>query len=175
MKLPFKVLPVLFLTAAAVMATPQELKIIVELTVGEKSKDSSSLTTRIWVDDSKLGWEQTANGARARGKTPRPAKEFQLSVREKENLLELIRAHDMLATDSLEIPQRPPVFYFELRVETRNGIEKGAVTISGPRSAVELQEKVLYRNSLALVKELYRLMQTHDKSIVFEEPVRERP
>lgn len=87
----------------------------------------------------------------------------------------MIRENGLLATDSLGLPLRPPVFYFDLMIEATAGSEKGAVTISGPRSAVELQEKALYRDSLAVVKELYRIMQEQDKSIVFRELVRERP
>ena len=174
MKICVNAFVVLFLALASSAATSDHLKIVVESTTGEQSKDGNSLTTKITVEGVAVTWEQSAGGSRARGKAVPERKRFKLAPAERENLLKLVREGGLLATESLRLPQRPPVFYFALRVQTSMGNEKGAIEISGPRAAVEIQEKKLYRSSLTLVNELYRIMNTHDKSIVFEELVRER-
>jgi len=152
------------------------LQVRVTIVTGEQSKDSSSETTTITVEGRSIRWERSASGGR-RHRTGAPPKEkiFNLSYSDRENLLKLIRENGLLSTYSLELPLRPPVFYFELKIETTAGIEKGAVKISAPRSAMELKDKAQYRDSVPLLKELYRIMREQDKSMVFEELVRERP
>ena len=153
----------------------EEFKIAVALTTGELSKDSNSLTTTITVEGRTMTWEQTAGGSRARGEPAPARKTFTLTPTDREKLLKLVRDGQLLTTASVKLPRQPPVFYFELRVETIVGDAKGTVELSGPRSAIEFREKELYRNSRALLQELYRIMNAHDDSIRFEEPVEERP
>ena len=48
-----------------------------------------------------------------------------------------------------------------------------SVNISGPRTAVKVKEEKLYQDTLPLVKELYRIMNSQDESVRFEELVHE--
>ncbi len=150
-----------------------ELHIGVALTTGERSKDSSSQTTTITVARDAIVWEQTFSGRR-RG-TPPLRKEFKLSPADKRNLLKLIRSNNLLVADSIELPQgaKRSFSYFEISVDLALDGKKGAISISGPRTAVQVKEEKLYQNTLTLVKELYRIMNSQDKSVLFEELIEE--
>ncbi len=166
----------LLLCASPVVATgngTEELQVRVELTTGERSKDSSSETTTITVERNAIVWEQSFSGRRRRT-FPSP-KEFKLSPADRENLLKLIRANELLVTDSIEIPRDGSNFtYFEISVDLTLGEKKGAINISAPRSAVTVKEEILYQHTLALITELYRIMHSQDKSVIFEELIKPR-
>jgi hypothetical protein len=49
------------------------------------------------------------------------------------------------------------------------GKRKGAINISGPRTAVQIKEEKLYQTTLTLVEELYRIMNSQDKEVNLEE------
>ncbi len=144
-----------------------ELHIGVRLTTGERSRDTNSQTTTITVEGDAVVWEQTFSGRR--GGAPSLRKEFKLSPADKENLLKLIGSNNLLVTDSIELPLDPPVFYFKISVDLTLGEKKGAINISGPRTAVKVKEEKLYQKTLPLVKELYRIMNSQDKDVRFEE------
>jgi hypothetical protein len=144
-----------------------EFHIGVRLTTGERSKDTSSQTTTITVEQDAIVCEQTFSGRR--NAAPSVRKEFKLPPADKGNLLELIKANNLLVTDSIELPQEAPVFYFKISVDLILDGKKGAINISGPRTAVKVKEEKLYQNTLTLVKELYRIMNRQDKSVRFEE------
>jgi hypothetical protein len=148
-----------------------ELHIGVRLTTGERSRDTSSQTTTITVEGGAIVWGQTFSGRR--NAAPSVRKEFKLSPADKENLLKLIGSNNLLVTDSIELPLDPPVFYFKISVDLTLGEKKGAINISGPRTAVKVKEEKLYQNTLPLVKELYRIMNSQDESVRFEELVHE--
>jgi len=146
-----------------------QLHIGVWLTTGERSKDSGSNTTAITVERDAIVWERTSSRDRRR-KTPPLRKEFRLSPADKPNLLKLIRSNNLLVTDSIEIPQDASYYrYFRISVDLTLGKKKGAIKISGPRTAVQVKEEKLYQNTLTLVKELYRIMNSQDKSVHFAE------
>lgn len=153
--------------ARSVSAHPtDELRMGVRLTTGEHSRDSSSETTAITVERDTIVWERTFTGRR-RG-TPPSRKEFKLSSADKQNLLALIRSNNLLVTDSLEPPRKSSNFrYFEISVELTLDGKKGAISISGMRTAVEVKEEKLYQNTMTLVKELYRIMNLQDNSMTF--------
>jgi hypothetical protein len=97
-----------------------------------------------------------------------------LSAADKGNLLKLIRSNNLLVTDSLELPRDGSnIRYFEISVDLTLGEKKGAINISGLRTAVMVKEEKLYQNTLTLVKELYRIMNSQDQSVLFEELVLE--
>jgi hypothetical protein len=145
-----------------------ELSISVVLTTGERSRDSNSQTTTITVARDAIVWERTFGGRRSGA--PPSRKKFRLPLADKGNLLRLIRSNNLLVTDSIELPQDGSNFrYFEISVDLTLDGKKGAISISGPRTAVMVKEEKLYQNTLALVKELYRIMKSQDKSILFEE------
>jgi hypothetical protein len=145
------------------------LRVRVWLTTGERSRDTSSQTTTITVEGDAIVWEQTFSGRR-RGTSPL-RKEFKLPPAGKRDLLKLIRSNNLLVADSIELPQgaKRSFSYFEISVALTLGRKKGAIKISGPRTAVKVKEEKLYQNTLTLVKELYRIMNRQDKDIDFEE------
>lgn len=155
--------------AFTVNAAGNELHISVELTTGERSKDSGSETTTITVERNVIVWERTASGHRVSGGLPM-MKKFRLSPTDKGNLLKLIRSNNLLVTDSIELPQDASNFrYFEISVDLTLDEKKGTISIGGPRTAVMVKEETLYQNSVALVKELFRIINSQDKSVQFEE------
>jgi hypothetical protein len=149
-----------------------ELHIGVRLTTGEHSRDSSSQTTTITVERDKIIWERTFTGRRRR--TPPLRKEFKLSSADKQNLLTLVRSNNLLVTDSIELPRKSSNFrYFEISVELTLDGQKGAISISGMRTAVEAKEEKIYQNIMTLVKELYRIMNLQDNSMTFVDMIDE--
>jgi hypothetical protein len=150
-----------------------ELHIGVALTTGEHSRDSGSNTTTITVERDAIVWERTSSRDRRMG-TPPLRKEFKLSPADKENLLKLIGSNNLLVTDAIELPQNGSNYrYFKISVALTLGEKKGAISISGPRNAVQVKEEKLYQNTLTLVKELHRIMNSQDKSVHFEELILE--
>lgn len=150
-----------------------ELHIRVVLTTGERSKDSNSKTTTISLEQDAIILEIHSSRDMRRGKPP-VRKEFKLSATDKGNLLKLIRTNNLLVTDSIELPQEGSnIRYFRISVDLALGEEKGAINISGLRTASMVKEEKLYQNSLALVKELYRIMNSQDESVHFEELILE--
>ena len=167
---------VLLLCACPVLAIgngTEELRATVELTTGEHSKDSNSQTTTITVERNAIVWEQSFSGRMSRKSPLR--KEFRLKRADRENLLKLIRSNKLLVTDSIEIPREASDFtYFEISVDLTLGEKKGAINISAPRSSVTVKEEMLYQHTLAFITELYRIMHSQDKSVVFEELIKPR-
>ena len=162
--------------ACSVSAHPaDELHIGVRLTTGERSRDSSSETTKITVEQDTIVWEKTFGGRRRA--TPPSRKDFKLSSAEQRNLLTLIRSSNLVVTDSIERPRKSSNYrYFEISVELTLDEKKGAISISGMRTAVEVKAEKPYQNTMTLVKELYRVMNLQDNSMTFvdiiDEPIK---
>lgn len=149
-----------------------ELHIGVRLTTGERSKDSSSQTTTITIDRDTIVLRKTF-GERRRA-TPPSQKEFKLASADKQNLIKLIRSNNLLVTDSIELPRASSNYsYFEIAVELSLDEKKGAISISGMRTAVQINEEKLYQKTIILVKELYRIMNLQDNSSTFVDLVDE--
>jgi hypothetical protein len=145
------------------------LKIRTALVTGERSKDSGSNTTTITVEREVIVLEKTSNRERRMGKPPL-RQEFKLSPADKAGLLKLIEANNLLVTDSIELPQDTSYYrYFRISVDLTLDERKGAINISGPRTAVAVKEEKLYQNTLTLVEELYRIINAQDKTVRFEE------
>lgn len=158
--------------ACSLSRAADELHIDVRLTTGEHSRDSSSQTTTITVDRNTIVWETIFTGRRRA--TPPSRKEFKLSSADKRNLIALIRSNNLLVTDSIELPRKSSNFrYFEISVELTVNDKKGAISISGMNTAVEVKEEKLYQNTMALVKELYRVMNLQDDSMTFVDIIEE--
>jgi hypothetical protein len=145
------------------------LLVSVRVTTGERSKDSGSQTTTFTVERDEIAWAQTFAGSRRRSPGP-PRKVYKLSPAEKRKLLELIESNSLLVTDSITLPLPSSNYqYFEIAVDLTLGGKKGAVIISGPRSAAGVKGKRLYQSTRLLIEGLYRIMNGHDKSVHFEE------
>jgi hypothetical protein len=149
-----------------------DLHIGVRVTTGERSKDSSSQTTTITVDGDRIVWKRTFTGRRRA--TPSLQKEFKLSSADKQNLRTLIESNNLLVTDSIELPRKSSNYsYFEISVALTQDGKTGSISISGMRSGVEVKEEKLYQNTMALIKELYRVMSLQDQSMIFVDIVTE--
>jgi hypothetical protein len=150
------------------------LQLRVELVTGERSKDSSSQTTTISISPpgNTIVWEQTYGGHHG-GATPPARKQYKLSSAETRKLIGLLESKSLLTTNSIELPQDPSThLYFALSIESAlDGKQQGAVNIRGPRTAVAVKEKSVYQDAVALVKELYQIINRHGGRVVFEEPV----
>jgi hypothetical protein len=151
----------------------QELRVSVRLTTGERSKDSNSETMTITVERDAIVSARTFGGSSSRRPVP-PRKVYQLSAIDKENLIKLISANNLLVTDSIKHTQAGANYrYFELSVGLTLDEKKGVINISALRTAVKVKEEQLYRRTLALVEELYRIMNRQDRSIRLEELILE--
>jgi hypothetical protein len=157
--------------ASATASEMNDLYISVQLTTGEHSKDSTSQVTTITVARNAIVLEEKIVGGHRGGRTTPLLKKFKLSPVDKGNLLKLIRANNLLVTDSTEHSRGDGSYfrYFEISVDLTLDGEKGAISISGPRNDIPIKEEKLYQKTLNLVKELYRIMNRQDKSIHFEE------
>ena len=160
----------LLLCVSAVPAyaqNPGDLSIRFTLKHGERSKDSSSQTTTITVTGDAIVWGRTFSGRRNR--TPPERKEFGLSPADKSALVKLIESENLLVTDSIQLPEDPSTYsYFEISVVLALNEKKGGIRISGPMSADKVKDEVLYQHTVALVKELYRILHSQDRSIYLE-------
>lgn len=146
-----------------------ELLINVRLTTGERSKDSGSQTTTITVERDEIAWARTFGGSSRRSPTP-TRKVYKLSPSDKLHLRKLIELNNLLVTESIRLPRPSSNYrYFEISVGLTLDGKRGAIDISGTRSAVKVREEQLYRSTLALVEGLYRIMSAHDKGVLFEE------
>ncbi len=164
----------LFFCACASTATgsPADgLSLRVRLTTGEHSRDSSSQTTTLTIapDANTIVWGKTFTGRR-RG-TPAEQKEFKLSPADRAALLKLIRGGNLLVTNSIELPEGSGYSYFAISLDLALDGEKGAISISGPRTASKVKEEKLYQDTLALVREIYRIINAQDATLDFEELV----
>jgi hypothetical protein len=149
------------------------LLISVRLTTGERSKDSGSQTTTITAAGDAVMWRQTFDGSSRKRPTP-PRKVYRLSPSDKLRLLKLIKSNNLLVTDSIRLPQASSNSrYFEISVDLTVGGKDWAIVISGPRTAVEVREEQLYRSTMTLVEELYRIINSQDKNIRLEELILE--
>ncbi len=150
-----------------------DLQLRVELTTGERSRDSSSQTTTITIAPrvNTIIWERTFRGFRGRrGETPPSRKEYKLSPADRRKLSALLKSTSLLVTDSIALPRDPATYqYFAVSIESALGGKRGAINISGSRTAVAVREQKLYRDSMALVKELYRIINSQGGSVVFQE------
>ena len=150
------------------------LRLRVELVTGERSKDSNSRTTTISISPpgNTIVWEQTYGGHHG-GPTPPARKEYRLSSADRRKLIGLLESESLLATNSIELPEDPSThLYFALSVESAlDGGKQGAVSIRGPRIAMAVKEKSVYQDAVALVRELYKIINRHGGQVVFEEPV----
>jgi hypothetical protein len=159
--------------SASASGNPEgDLQLRVEVTTGERSRDSSSQTTAISIAPhaNTIVWEQTFSGRQ--GRTPPARKQYKLSFADKRKLIALLESESLFVTSSSELPEDPATYqYFAISIESALDNKKGAISISGPRTAVQVKEEKLYQDSIALVKELYRIINSQGGRIVFGELV----
>lgn len=141
------------------------------LVVGERSRDSHAETTIITLMGDNLVYEQTYSGARASSRSP-VHREFKLKGNEISRLKSLIKEKNLLGSGGLKFtPAAGQFTYFEMNIKvTLKGII-ATQELSGPRNAANIKEERVYQKSVALLRELYRLINLRDKEINYQEPV----
>jgi hypothetical protein len=151
--------------------TVDDLSLHVRLTTGERSRDSNSESTTLALTPGSdiIKWKQTFSGRR-HGTAPEP-KEFRLSPEDRASLIKLTRAGNLLVTNSIALPEGTGFSFFAISVGVTLDGKTGDISISGPRTAKQIKEQKLYQDTLALVKEIYRIINAQDANISFEDLV----
>ncbi len=144
-----------------------DLYISVSLTKGESSRDSNSRRTTITLEGDKIVYEITYQGYGA-SKRERVHKEYRATAEEIKTLIKVIEEHNLLASDSLEQPAESGLRrYFEITTDLSLNGRKSRTEISAPSGALKIKSEKLYQNSSALVEELFRILNAHDKEIQY--------
>jgi hypothetical protein len=162
-------LSILTLHVAAASKQPaSDLYINVSLTRAERSKDSSTRRTNITVNGNKIVYERVYQGYR-RNRIEPVHKEFAIKDEEVKRLETLVREHNLLVSDTLELPATGGGFiYFEISLDVRSGGKKSHIKISGPSKAAGIKDKRLYKDSRALLEEIFRIISAQDEEISYE-------
>lgn len=152
--------------------TKDDFTLSLTLKIGERSRDSHAETTVIRLNGNNLVYEQTYSGAGASRREP-VRKEFKLKGSEISQLKDLIKERNLLGSGGLNFkPAAGQHTYFELTI---NITLKGIIAtqeLSGPRGAANIKDEPVYQKSVALLQELYRLLNLRDTGLRYEEPVR---
>jgi hypothetical protein len=145
-----------------------DLHLEITITRGERSKDSNSQTTLININGGRLVYKKTYGG-RLRGRAPE-TRELKLKAEDQRNLVRLIKGRNLLRTESIEREQTESgiYFYFDLSIEAAVNQSKGVIQINGSRKASDLKQEKLYKDVVALIEELYAIINRTDKRIVYE-------
>ncbi|HEX8494706.1 MAG TPA: hypothetical protein VF658_17815 [Pyrinomonadaceae bacterium] len=145
--------------------------ISLSLVVGERSRDSHAETTIITLVGETLVYEQKYSGFGASSRTPL-SREFKLKGSEINHLKSLIKEKNLLGSGGLKFkPLAGQFTYFEMNIKiTLKGII-AAQELSGPRDGAKIKEERVYQKSVALLRELYRLINLRDQSITYQELV----
>ncbi|MBD0324782.1 MAG: hypothetical protein ICV68_00025 [Pyrinomonadaceae bacterium] len=143
----------------------------VSLVIGERSRDSHAETTRISLAGNNLTYERTYSGARASSREA-VRREFKLKGSEISRLKSLIKEKDLLGSGSLNFkPAAGQLTYFEMNIRiTLKGIIS-TQELSGPRAAINIKDERVYQKAIALLQELYRLINLREQGINYQEPV----
>jgi hypothetical protein len=161
------ILLILTLTLAAQSTPPSDLYLTVSLTKTEKSRDSNSRQTKISVNGERIIYERVYRGYR-RNKLEPVHKEFAIKEEEVKRLEKLVRDGNLLTSDSLQ-SKGTGFVYFEISLDARLDGKQSHVEISGPSKAVGIKDQKLYRNTRALLEEIFRILNARDEEISYEE------
>lgn len=147
-----------------------DLEISITLVKGERSRDSGGRKSTITIAQDLIVYELSYFGmAGVRHKPVR--KEFKLSDEDKKRLIELIGTRQLLATETLEYPLADSGVrrYFKISIELKLNGRIGVLKIEGPTNAVQVKDHKLYKNSTALIEEVYGIINKVDEEISYEE------
>ena len=154
----------------AARAPGYELSLVVTIVTGERSRDSNSTTATLTLNSSKLTYQQSYHGAHSGGRTP-VKKEYTLTPADLNELSKLIRGKNLLTTRRLASlsPDDGPGSYFSLLIRSRLNSKEHTITIDLPRNATRLKSDPLYRDAVAFVEYLYRVIERTDPDISMPE------
>ncbi|HEY0407573.1 MAG TPA: hypothetical protein VGC89_17695 [Pyrinomonadaceae bacterium] len=159
------------LALSAGAAERDDFTISLSLTIGERGRDSNAATTTIRLEGNTLAYEQTYSGAGA-SQRKSARLEFKLRADEISRLKSLVKEQNLNGTGSLKFePAAGQSAYFEMNIKVTL---KGVIAtqeLYGPRRAANIKDERVYQKSVALLRELYRLINLRDKEIGYQEPV----
>ncbi len=159
------------LALPASAGTKDDFTLSLLLTIGERSRDSNAETTLIRLAGNTLTFEQTYTGHQPSRREP-IRKEFKLKTSEIESLKDLVKEKNLLGSGVLKFePNAGQHHYFEMNISvTLKGIIS-TQELSGPRAAANIKDERVYQKSVALLQELYRLINLRDQKIIYQEPL----
>jgi hypothetical protein len=162
----------LFTAMAVVLArgSAEELSVKVTMVTGEHSRDSNSTSTSLTIDGNKLIYEQTYHGFRANRREP-VKKEYEVTANDRNMLIGLLRQKNLLVNKSLRgLPQEQDArIYFSLSIETKLNDREHSIKIDGARNDAKLKEAGLYRDSVFLIQQMYKIINRTDPDITTPE------
>ena len=171
----FKLAVFCTLAAACTVAGPatfpqNDLSLNVTIITSEHSRDSHSSTTTLRVSGNTLVYEETYHGARA-DRNPPVKKEYELTNDDRNRLIGLLNDKALLTTKTISrsTGQEGPSRDFKLSIAAKLAGKEGDISISAPRTAVELKTDPLYQGSVALIAELYRIINRTDRHVRFSD------
>ena len=144
------------------------LSLQIKITRGERSKDSNASSIVLTLSGQKLIY-RTISGRRLSGRAVAP-REFTLTGEDQKKLIRLIKDRNLLRTDSIERPQEGSgiYFYFELSIKAAVNGKEGLINIKGSRKANALKDEKLYKDAVALIEEIYRIIDRADSRFFYE-------
>jgi hypothetical protein len=155
--------------ATATRAPASDLYISVSLTKMERSRDSNSRKTTITVSGNKIVYERIYRGAGSKRIEP-VRKEFKITDEELKRLGKVVADHDLLTSGSLEYPHTGGGFLsFEISLDVRFDGKQSSIVMSGPSKAAGVSDEKLYKNSKALLEEIFRILTAQDEEIRYED------
>jgi hypothetical protein len=155
----------------ALATLPQnEFSLNVTVITSEHSRDSNSVTTNLRVSGNTLVYEETYHGAGASRQQPLK-KEYKLTNDDRDRLIGLLKDKALLTTKTISksSEQRGLNRDFELSIASKLAGKEGLISISAPRTAIELKTGPLYQGSIFLIAELYRIIKRTDPDITFSD------
>lgn len=159
------------LPALALSTTRDDFTLSLSLTTGERSRDSHAQKTLFQLTGDNLVYEETYTGYGASNREP-VRREFKLKRDEISRLKSLIKEKKLLGSGVLNFkPAAGQHTYFEMTVKiTLKGII-ATQELSGPRRAANIKQERVYQKSVALLQELYRIINLRETTINYRAPV----
>ena len=157
--------------AIARAALPQtEFSLNITVITSEHSRDSHSTATHLSVAGDTLTYNETYYGARANRQQP-IKKEYKLTSDDRNKLIGLLKDQGLLTSKTITNPTEPdgPSRDFELIIATKLAGQESVISISAPRNATKLKTDPLYQGSIALIAELYRIINRIDRHVTFSD------
>ncbi len=171
MKVSFSILSLLILLTPFSDAKParppqSDFSLDVTIVTGEHSRDSNSVTAILTVSSGALVYEQTFAGARSGRRQP-VKKEFKLGKEDQAALIGLLNKGNLMVFRTISEPpqQKGSSRYFELSIHSRLGGKESTVSIDASPHAANLKTDSLYRASVRVIEELYKIINRTDPDI----------
>ena len=145
-----------------------EFSLNVTVVTSEHSRDSHSTTTHLSVAGDTLTYAETYHGAHSNRQQP-IKKEYKLTSDDRDRLISLLKDQGLLTTKTIANATEPdgPSRDFRLTIATKLAGQESVVSISAPRTATKLKTDPLFQGSIALIAELYRIINRIDRHVTF--------